>query len=130
MRGAETDFPIKTAEQVILDNEAKSEARKEKIVIDVLQDSYFVGHTYVPEQQVPEEVGLRYKFCNYVIDPNKFWFRKTVRVLALVQTFCEKMLKILQRVSVSVSVKTEHFNLPDIFSHTDSHFLVTTGEKS
>ena len=130
MRGAETDFPIKTAEQVILDNEAKSEAQKEKIVIDVLQDSYFVGHTYVPEQQVPEEVGLRYKFCNYVIDPNKFRFRKTVRVLALVQTFCENMLKILQRVSVSVSVKTEHFNLPDIFSHTDSHFLVTTGEKS
>ena len=58
MRGAETDFPIKTVEQVILDNEAKSEARKEKIVIDVLQDSYFVGHTYVPEQQVPKEQVL------------------------------------------------------------------------
>ena len=44
MRGAESDFPIKTVEQVMLDNEAKSEARKEKIVIDVLQDNYFVAH--------------------------------------------------------------------------------------
>ena len=130
MRGAESDFPIKTVEQVMLDNEAKSEARKEKIVIDVLQDNYFVAHTFVPERQVPEEVGLRYKFCNYVIDPNKFRFKKTVRVLALVLIFVKKMLKILQRVPVSVSVETKHFNIPDIFSKPDSSFLVTTGEKS
>ena len=53
--------PIKTVEQVILDNEAKSEARKEKIVIDVLQDNYFVARTNIPKRQVPEEVNIRYK---------------------------------------------------------------------
>ena len=130
MRGDESDFPIKTVEQVILDNEAKSEARKEKIVIDVLQDSYFVAHTYVPEQQVPEEVGLRYEFCNYVLDPNKFSFKKSVRVLALVLIFVVKMLNVKKRVSVHVSVETKHFNIPDLFSQPEGNFLVTTGEKS
>ena len=65
-----------------------------------------------------------------MIDPNKFRFKKTVRVLALVLIFVKKMLKILQRVPVSVSVETKHFNIPDIFSKPDSSFLVTTGEKS
>ena len=101
MRGPETDFPVKTVEQVILDNEAKSEARMEKILIDVLQDSYFVGHTYVPEQLVPEEVGLRYEFCNYVVDPNKFSFSKTVRVVALVFKFVKNMLKRLKKPKIS-----------------------------
>ena len=116
MRGEEADFPVKTVEQVILDNEAKSEARKEKILVDVLQDNYFVGHTYVPEQQVPEEVGLRYTFCDYVIDPNKFRFKKVVTVLALVLKFVQNMLKILKRPSDSAIVEAEHFNIPDIFS--------------
>ena len=130
MRGEEADFPVKTVEQVILDNEAKSEARKEKILVDVLQDNYFVGHTYVPEQQVPEEVGLRYTFCDYVIDPNKFRFKKVVTVLALVLKFVQNMLKNLKRPSDSAIVEAEHFNIPDIFSHPESNYLVTTGEKS
>jgi hypothetical protein len=130
MRGEEADFPVKTVEQVILDNEAKSEARKEKIIVDVLQDSYFVGHIFIPEQHDPQEVGIRYKFCDYVIDPNKFRFRKVVRVLALVLKFVQNMLKILQRVSHVAGLNTEHFNLPDTFSHPESKFLVTTGEKS
>ena len=127
MRGEEADFPVKTVEQVILDNEAKSEARKEKILVDVLQDNYFVGHT---EQQVPEEVGLRYTFCDYVIDPNKFRFKKVVTVLALFLKFVLNMLKISERPSDSAIVEAEHFNIPDIFSHPESNYLVTTGEKS
>ena len=87
MRGEEKDFPVKTIEQITLDNEARSEARKEEIIVEVLNDChYFVGHLYMPEKLVPEEVGLRYKFCDYVIDPNKFRFRKSVRVLGLVFT--------------------------------------------
>ena len=84
MRGDEEDFPVKTMEQVILDNEARSEARKEEIIVEFLSDNYFIGHLSMPERKVPEEVGSRYKFCDYVIDPNKFRFRKVVRMLGLV----------------------------------------------
>ena len=55
MRGEEKDFPVKTIEQVTLDNEARSEARKEEIIVEVLNDChYFVGHLYMPEKLVPE----------------------------------------------------------------------------
>ena len=74
MRGDEADFPVKTIEQVILDNEARSEARKEEIIVEFLNDNYFFGHLSMPESKVTEEVELRYKFCDYVIDPNKFVF--------------------------------------------------------
>ena len=47
MHGDESDFPVKTAAMIVLDNESKSEARKEKIVIDVDQSCYyFLGHLY------------------------------------------------------------------------------------
>ena len=96
-RGDEADFPVKTIEQVILDNEARSEARKEEIIVEFLNDNYFFGHLSMPESKVPEEVGLRYKFCDYVIDPNKFRFRKSVRVLGLIFQFAENMFHVLNR---------------------------------
>lgn len=131
MYGDEENYPVKTVSQVVLDNEAKNEARKEKILVDVLQDcQYFLGHVHMPEQQVPEEVGVRYKYCNYLLDPNKFRFRKGVRVVGLVFLFSSKMLKVLKRTPNFLSGKIEHFNIPDIFSHQTDKFLVTTGENS
>ena len=39
-------------------------------------------------QKIPEEVRERYKFSNYLIDPNQHSFTKVVRILAFVQRFC------------------------------------------
>ena len=40
---------------------------------------------------VPNEVGDRYLFSNYLIDPNKFRFKTVLRILALVFIFLEKI---------------------------------------
>ena len=129
MRGEEADFPVKTVEQVILDNEARSEARKEEIIVEFLNDNYFFGHLSMPERKVPEEVGRRYDFCNYVIDPNKFRFRKVVRVLGLILKFVKNLFHFLNREPKFLKNK-EHFNLPDIFCNKNNSFLVTTGSGS
>ena len=44
MRGAECDFPVKTAAEIVLGGEGKNEANKETIVIDILEN----GMTIVP----------------------------------------------------------------------------------
>ena len=111
MRGDESDFPLKTAAQVILDNEARTEARREEILVDVLSCQYFIGHLHIPEEQVPEEVGRRYKYCNYVIDPNKFRFRKVVRILALIFRFLINFRIYKEKTPKFIS--NEHFNIPD-----------------
>ena len=98
MRGDGTDFPIRTAQEIILDNVAKDEARKEKIQIGV--DAATCSHMdppsqncpmYLPTRYVPDEVGLRYEHSKYIIDPNQFRFRKVVRILALVFLFLKNI---------------------------------------
>ena len=42
---------------------------------------------------VPDEVKSRYKFCNYIINPNKFRLRKVVRVVAFVQRLIQHLFK-------------------------------------
>ena len=36
---------------------------------------------------VPRTVDVRYKFCCYLIDPNKYRLKKIIRILALVKRF-------------------------------------------
>ena len=71
----------------------------------------------------------RYQYCDYLLDPNKFRFRKVVRVLALIFKFLGNFKIVKQRSPIFVR-DTEHFNLPDIFAHRESNFLVTTGGNS
>ena len=83
MRGDECDFPVKTATDIVLGGEGKNEANKETIVIDIIgeQDdncSPFYNYIYVPGQLAPVVVGSRYKYLQYVIDPNRFRFQQVV----------------------------------------------------
>ena len=96
MQSEESDFPVKTAAEIVLGSEGRSEAKKETIVIDVIDgqdcDSSFYGYMYMAGQIVPTEVGSRYKYSNYLIDPNRFRFRRVVRVLGLVFLFIKKFI--------------------------------------
>ena len=38
------------------------------------------------------EVKLRYQFCEYLIDPNKFRLQKVLRILALVRKFVRGLI--------------------------------------
>ena len=54
----------------------------------------FIHHGHVPGRVVPNEVKSRYKFYQYLIDPNRIRLRKVIRILGLVplfvNSFCEK----------------------------------------
>ena len=46
---------------------------------------------------VPEEVDERYRFCNYILDPNRHRLRTAVRCLALVMRFIRNTQRSLLR---------------------------------
>ena len=82
----QTEFPLKTIDEVILSNNEKSLANKEKILPEAT-DSMCLTTRYVPN-----DVGERYRFSNYLIDPCKFRFPVVLRILAFVFKFLENVI--------------------------------------
>ena len=83
------NFPIKTIDEIILSNKEKGEANREKVITDFPCENVECLTT----KYVPNEVGERYIFSKYLIDPNKFRFRIVLRILALVFLFIQKIQK-------------------------------------
>ena len=83
MREPEEHFPVKKYEDICLSSNDKADAGKEKIDADV--------HDCFVTRYVPQEVGDRYAYSDYLIDPNKFRFKTVVRILALVFIFLSKL---------------------------------------
>ena len=81
-------------------------------------------------KSVTEELGKRYKFSNYLIDPNKFRLRKVLRTLVLVMLFIRNVKK---RVKINLSnndynhqiAVTESEDIPVKF--VNDEYIVTTG---
>ena len=129
MRGSVTDFPIKTAAEVVLENEAQMEARREFTVpdpIEKVKGSNDLVATYLPSRLVPKAVGDRYQFSNYIIDPNRFRFRKVVRVLGLVFLFLKKLMTRVKRQTRFLITHTSA-SIPKIITNNHDRFLVTRG---
>ena len=87
MRKLESYFPVTTIDDIILSAKAKSEVNKEKVLAEgdaTAADSFHVNY-------VPKEVGERFKFSKYLVNPNKYRFRTVVRIVALVFLFIKKL---------------------------------------
>ena len=87
MRGLIKNFPVLTVDEVILSNKEKAEANREKVMPDLESAKCMIS------RYVPHEVGDRYKFSKYLIDPIRFRFRTVVRILGLVFIFIMKISK-------------------------------------
>ena len=131
MRGEICDFPIKTTSEVILSNEAANEAKRESIIVD-LPDSSDEGEGYIAKSKclsckmVPDEVGARYEYSQYLIDPNRFRFRKVIRVLGLVFLFVAKL-----RNKIKKGIRANHNDfivIPDVFKYRGDRYILTTGK--
>ena len=83
MREPEKRFPVKKYEEICLSAKDQTDAGIEKIDADV--------HDCFPTRYVPQEVGDRYSFSDYLIDPNKYRFKTLNRVLALAFIFLSKI---------------------------------------
>ena len=75
MIASECDFPIKTLSEVALDNNE---------IGDVNYESIIKENWGLTCKVVSDEFKNRYDFSQYLIDPNRFQFRKVVMVMALV----------------------------------------------
>ena len=87
MREDEESFPLIEVKQLVLTSNEKGDADKEKIVTDFHDECSLCFLS----RSVPVEVGDRYKFSQYLIDPNKFRYKTVLRILSLVFIFLEKL---------------------------------------
>ena len=86
MRGPSEEFPLQNVEDLSLSSREKSDANQE-LIINSLENETF---TCMTTRYVPDKVGERYRFSKYLIDPNRFRFRKVVRIMAIVLLFIMK----------------------------------------
>ena len=70
--------------------------------------SYMVSTSYSSSKKVDTSVMTeRYEFLSYIIDPNKFRFRKVVRVLSLVMLFVRNFVKKWSKGSKAILCSTD-----------------------
>ena len=73
------------------------------------------------QRKIPSEVLEYYKFSKHVVDPNKAWFKKVVRIFAFVLRFVNKLQKKSKICQPSIVQKTSY---PGIWSDEE----ITTSE--
>jgi len=89
MKSKATDFPIKTYHEI--KNECKVASDNSNELIEeatIGGKSTHSNSTYLTTYET--NAMQRYEFANYLIDPNKFRFRKVVRIIAIVIIFIRK----------------------------------------
>ena len=86
MRGMSDNFPIRSYQEIKLSDTEKENAFKERVTIELENES-----SYLTARHVPKEVGERYRFSSYLINPNKYRFRAVIRILSLVFIFIKKL---------------------------------------
>ena len=82
MSRPEEEFPTLALEQIKYHQQEVNESNKETIIMKTFHTNKNAEHDSNTEQ-----IKLRYTFSNDLIDPNRFTFRKIVRVFALVLNF-------------------------------------------
>ena len=96
MSGSEDKFPIKNFEQVQLTQQNIIDAKKESMITKCFHANADKSATV--SYNADQKIILRYVFSEYLLDPNKFRFRKVIRVFAIVLTFIWKISKNVSKV--------------------------------
>ena len=129
MSGEESEFPVWTADELIQNAEIEQAVKKEMISVpsDHANVESAFNAIYMPTRYVPEGVKDHYDFSQYIIDPNRFRFRKVIRVLGLVFLFIKKARR---RCGKPVPKLFEHppAEIPGIFAYRGDQFIITTGK--
>ena len=102
MKLSESEFPIKTYEEVKNTCIAASEKSNEVISTSNAHQSSYLTH-------YQDCVLSRYKYSRYIIDPNKFRFEKVLRILALVKRFIRRCQECTKNSKKDSLVSTSHF---------------------
>ena len=145
MQGNAENVPLKAVEDLVLSPGEEDNASKESIVVEEFSGPNTSLHMskWVGEVDLEDEVETsysdqvfyslqrcgyesRYQFSKYLLDPLKFRFRKTIRIMGLVFLFLSKLCK---NRSLKYCSSTAQFVVPNLFLGKGDRFLVTTGSK-
>ena len=130
-------FPITSIRQIKLSKNESDQYKGELAIKSEIHDEEWISkHLAVmyPVQCYPiigptlNEIGERYLFSEYLIDPNKFRFRKVVRILGLVFLFVKNLLIKTKKVSKISKFQLTDEKLPNQFHFSGDKFLVTQGK--
>ena len=86
-------FPLKTIEDISLSPEEAREMNKEKFKVNEDFQAHWTYWTLQGASEESSEIGKRYAFSKYLIDPNRFRFKKVIRILALVLLFTRNLMR-------------------------------------
>ncbi len=123
MRFPDNQFPLLAVKETVLDSDEVTEMNKERIESKI----DFQSHWAIFEACEKTELGKRYAFSNYLMDPNKFRFKRVLRVLALVILFVRNFLSKARNRDLSLMETSRSVQLPNVFSCGDGEYIVTTG---
>ena len=98
MSKAEIDFPTFTLDELIFSKNDAEECEKEEFILYLDKRMFLSRSFYFHKENVDEKIRFRYKLSGYLIDPNRFRFRKVVRILALVLTFIRKISQNIDKI--------------------------------
>ena len=94
-----------------------------EFVHNQLLGSYYSGL----ETKASEKLGKMYKYSNYIVDPNRYRFRKVLRIVALVLKFINKIRLKMKGDGIHVPSGREDYHLPALLNLCHNKFLVTEG---
>ena len=135
-KGEKNTFPMKSVNEIKLCKEDLDKYRNELINPDVydrewienqLCSMYCYSNSVIDDRTL-SGIGERYKFSNYIIDPNRFRFKKVVRILALVLLFVLKLMARKGKKMKLVENNVVTNSVPNPFKMSGDRFLVTQGK--
>ena len=103
--GPGREFPTLTLEHIKISQQELNEANKETMIMK----TFLTNQNAEVDSSIDEQIKLCYLLSNYLIDPNKFRFRKVVRVFALLLNFAWKISKVIPKVRENIIFKNINY---------------------
>ena len=124
-------FPVKSFQDIKLDSDDLQTHDEELIKLNVADSKWITAQlsqhcqSYLTfNEKETSEINKRYEFSDYVLDPNKFRFKKVVKILALIKMFVNKLKA---KIGKSSAVTVSQNSVPDQLSLGRDAYLVTQG---
>ena len=74
-----------------------------------------------------DKISERYKYSNYIIDPNTFRLKKIVRIVGLIMLFVRKLKARIKKIPRD---KPRLSKLPTQFAFNNDRYLLTQGQNN
>ena len=128
-------FPVKSFNDIKLTKDQKQSHDEELVRLEgadpewiakQLSQMYCKSYAVNTETRL-DQIRLRYQFSDYLIDPNRYRFRKVVRIKGLVFLFVRKLKDAIGKPQSVIESRNE---LPRHLNFNNDSFLVTEGKGS